>query len=173
MKLVNYFEANPKVGGLCGEIEAECVPGSFFESFIQAAQYYEYKSAYSPEKPCESLFGWTTALPGAYSMLRLKAIVGTPLDILFKNTSRSAQVMSCSEANEYLTEDRILCLQLYIKQETGYLVQYIPDAKAFCDVPVTLAMLIKQRRRWINGTFFCTLRVLTNVASMVSCRRND
>ena len=110
LKLVNYFEANPQVGGLCGEIEAECVPGTFFESFIQAAQYYEYKSAYSPEKPCESLFGWTTALPGAYSMLRLKAVVGTPLDILFKNTSRSAQVMSCSEANEYLTEDRILCL---------------------------------------------------------------
>jgi len=55
-------------------------------------------------------------------MLRLKAIVGSPLDTLFKNTSRSAQVMSCSEANEYLTEDRILCLQLYIKQETGYLV---------------------------------------------------
>ena len=173
MKLVNYFDAHPKVGGLCGELEVESIKGTFSQNFIQAAQYYEYKSAFSPEKPFESLFGFATALPGAYSMLRLKAIVGSPLDMLFKNVSRPPTEISCSEANEYLTEDRILCLQLYIKPERGYLVQYIPDAKAFVDAPLNLAMLMKQRRRWINGTFFCTLRVLTNVASMISCRRND
>jgi len=106
-------------------------------------------------------------------MLRLEAVVGAPLDMLFKNVSRPPTEISCSEANEYLTEDRILCLQLYIKPEKGYLVQYIPDAKAFVDAPLNLTMLMKQRRRWINGTFFCTLRVLTNVASMISCRRND
>ena len=62
---------------------------------------------------------------------------------------------------------------MYIKEHTGYTVQYIPDAKAFTDGPTTLAVLMKQRRRWMNGALFGTYKVIANVGAMVSCGRND
>jgi chitin synthase len=43
---------------------------------VQAAQYYEYKLGHSPDKACESFFGFTSVLPGAYSIFRWKAIKG-------------------------------------------------------------------------------------------------
>ncbi len=50
---------------------------------------------------------------------------------------------SCAEANEYLAEDRVMCLQIYIKENNGYYLTYIPDAKAFTDAPENLSILIK------------------------------
>lgn len=111
-------------------------------------------------------------LPGAYSLFRWKAIKGPPLDTFFKNVTRT-ETPSCAEANEYLAEDRIMCLQVYIKEYTGYTVQYIPDAKAFTDGPLNLTVLMKQRRRWMNGSLFGTWNIIANVGKMVSCGRND
>lgn len=125
------------------------------------AQYYEYKLGHTPDKACESFFGFTSVLPGAYSVFRWKAIKGTPLDMFFKNVT-SDKVPSCGEANEYLAEDRIMCLQVYIKEHTGYTVQYIPDAKAFTDGPLNLTVLMKQRRRWMNGALFGTASVIAS-----------
>ncbi len=67
-------------------------------------------------------------------MFRWKAISGQPLDIFFKNVT-SAQVPTCSEANQYLAEDRIMCLQIYIKADAKYTLAYVPDAVAYTDGP--------------------------------------
>ena len=103
---------NKMAGGVCGEIEVDISDEQSFVSssyFVQAAQYYEYKLGHTPDKACESYFGFTSVLPGAYSMFRWKAIKGTPLDTFFKNVN-STEPPSCSGANEYLAEDRIMCL---------------------------------------------------------------
>ena len=42
-------------------------------------------------------------------MFRWKAIKGTPLDTFFKNVT-SGETPTCRVANEYLAEDRIMCL---------------------------------------------------------------
>lgn len=77
----------------------------------------------------------------------------------------------CNEANEYLAEDRVMCLQIYIKKNAGFYLKYIPDAKAFTDAPPNLTTLIKQRRRWNNGALFAALRVINNIFTMISCSR--
>lgn len=66
-----------------------------------------------------------------------------------------------------------MCLQIYVKRHTGYTVQFIPEAKAFTDAPDNMTYLMKQRRRWMNGGFFGTWRVLVNVHHVLSCRRNS
>ena len=67
---------------------------------------------------------------------------------------------SMGEANKYLAEDRIMCLQIYIKEDHDYYLTYIPDAKAVTDAPEDLLTLIKQRRRWQNGAFFAGWEVI-------------
>ena len=125
---------------------------------------------HTPDKANESFFGFNSVLPGAYSMFRWKAIKGEPLEEFFKNVTRD-DLPSCAEANEFLAEDRVMCLQIYIKKHENYYLTYVPEAKAFTDAPDSLAVLIKQRRRWMNGALFGTFKVIANFINMVSCGR--
>lgn len=100
----------PQLGGVSGEIEVEIQPDSgFFSYIIQVAQYFEYKLGHTPDKACEAFFGFSLVLPGAYCFFRWEAIQGSPLDAFFKNVT-SRKTPTCAEANEYLAEDRIMCL---------------------------------------------------------------
>lgn len=92
------------------------------------------------------------------------------MDAFFKNVTRTV-TPTCAEANEYLAEDRIMCLQIYIKIGDGNTLAYVPDAKAFTDAPDSMMVLMKQRRRWMNGAFFGTKKVIANFVNMVSCKR--
>ena len=103
-------------------------------------------------------------------MFRWKAIKGEPLDAFFKNVTR-VEIPTCGEANEYLAEDRIMCLQIYIKTNEKYNLAYVPDAKAFTDAPDSMLVLMKQRRRWMNGAMFGTKKVIANFINMVGCKR--
>jgi cellulose synthase/poly-beta-1,6-N-acetylglucosamine synthase-like glycosyltransferase len=50
---------------------------------------------------------------------------------------------------------------------------FIPDAKAFTDAPERLLVLMKQRRRWMNGSLFAATRVLANMTAMLGCGRKS
>jgi chitin synthase len=47
----------------------------------------------------------------------------------------------------------------------------VPDAKAFTDAPENLTILIKQRRRWMNGALFAAFRVIRNFYNMTNCSK--
>ena len=57
-------------------------------------------------------------LPGAYCIFRWDAIQDGPMDAFFKLVNKDElrekggleQYPSCAEANEYLAEDRVMCL---------------------------------------------------------------
>jgi cellulose synthase/poly-beta-1,6-N-acetylglucosamine synthase-like glycosyltransferase len=61
---------------------------------------------------------------------------------LFKLVDSSADP-TCPQANEYLAEDRVMCLEIYIKRGSGYFLTYLPDAKAYTDAPPSLLVLYK------------------------------
>ena len=102
-------------------------------------------------------------------MFRWKAVEGKPLENLFNLTS--IQNPTCGQANEFLVEDRIFNYQIKLKEEIDYTVVYLPDAKSFEDVPSTFTHLLKQRRRWHNGSIFQGLNMLYNFFHLISCRR--
>ena len=64
-----------------------------------------------------------------------------------------------------------MCLQIYIKKGEKYKLAFVPDAKAYTDAPPSMMILMKQRRRWMNGALFGTWKVLGNFVNMISCRR--
>ena len=54
-----------------------------------------------------------------------------------------------------------MCLEI-LARDNNWKINYVTGAKCLTDAPSNLASLIKQRRRWYNGSLFATLHVLTN-----------
>ncbi|TPX75821.1 chitin synthase [Chytriomyces confervae] len=159
--LYNAFHFNENVGGACGEVAAEL--GKHMENLwnpLVAVQNFEYKMSNILDKPLESVFGYISVLPGAFSAYRFEALKGAPLACYFKGETPHGE--NVAEANMYLAEDRILCFELVMKQDKSWLLKYVKSARADTDVPTELDDLISQRRRWLNGSFFAAVYATSN-----------
>ncbi|KAJ3412989.1 Chitin synthase, class 2 [Chytridiales sp. JEL 0842] len=159
--LYKAFYYDPLVGGACGEIAAEL--GTYGQKALNplvAVQNFEYKMSNILDKPLESVFGYISVLPGAFSAYRFEALKGEPLKMYFKGEKPHGN--DVGEANMYLAEDRILCFELVMKQDKAWLLKYVKSAKAETDVPTELHDLISQRRRWLNGSFFAAVHASVN-----------
>lgn len=81
------------------------------------------------DKPLESVLGYITVLPGAFSAYRYKALRGRPLASYFNGEIMhgGADIFS---ANMYLAEDRILCFELVTKRNEAWILKYVKRARA-------------------------------------------
>ncbi|KAJ3116646.1 Chitin synthase, class 2 [Nowakowskiella sp. JEL0407] len=167
------FDRNKNVGGACGEICADTgMCGYNLFNPIVASQNFEYKMSNVMDKPLESVFGYISVLPGAFSAYRYAALQNStlnsgPLSSYFKGETLHNGEADVFSANMYLAEDRILCFELVTKKGEKWVLKYVKSAKAETDVPSTLAELISQRRRWLNGSFFAAVHAITHFAHFV------
>ena len=164
-ELYRAFERDPHVGGACGEIRAEI--GKYGENLLNplvATQNFEYKMSNILDKPLESIFGYISVLPGAFSAYRYCALKGRPLQQYFKGETPAEKNgnVDLFTSNLYLAEDRILCFELVSKKKESWYLKYVKSARAETDVPDLLPELVSQRRRWLNGSFFAALHALIN-----------
>ncbi|KAJ2683125.1 hypothetical protein IWW39_005673 [Coemansia spiralis] len=165
------FDRDERVAGACGEIAADLGKGckSVLLNPLVAAQNFEYKISNILDKPLESVFGYISVLPGAFSAYRYSALQNTsettgPLASYFKGELMHTDGSDSSifEANMYLAEDRILCFELVAKRNCNFVLRYVKKAKAVTDVPDNLSELISQRRRWLNGSFFAAFYAIVH-----------
>ncbi|QRV92034.1 chitin synthase [Ceratobasidium sp. AG-Ba] len=138
------FDINSNVGGACGEIN------------------FEYKMSNILDKPLESVFGYITVLPGAFSAYRYIALQNDstgegPLQKYFLGEKMHGAGADIFTANMYLAEDRILCWELVSKLGASWILHYVKSAYAVTDVPDQVPELVSQRRRWLNGSFFAAV----------------
>ncbi|KAK9456028.1 chitin synthase-domain-containing protein [Dipodascopsis uninucleata] len=162
------FDRHPNVGGACGEIKADL--GKNFRNLVNplvAAQNFEYKMSNILDKPLESAFGFISVLPGAFSAYRYIALQNDvngdgPLEKYFRGETLHDSGAGIFTANMYLAEDRILCFELVSKRYQAWLLRYVKSAYASTDVPSELDEFVRQRRRWLNGSFFAALYSLTH-----------
>ncbi|KAK2465800.1 hypothetical protein APHAL10511_002344 [Amanita phalloides] len=157
------FDINSNVGGACGEIVA--LKGRYGLNLLNplvAAQNFEYKMSNILDKPLESIFGYITVLPGAFSAYRYIALQNDksgigPLQKYFLGEKMHGAGADIFTANMYLAEDRILCWELVSKRGGSWILHYVKSAFAVTDVPDQVPELISQRRRWLNGSFFAAV----------------
>lgn len=165
-ELWKCFDKQSNVGGACGEI---CVDTGracslLLTSPLAASQNFEYKMSNILDKPLESVFGYISVLPGAFSAYRYRALLNGPdgkgpLASYFKGEAMhggGASGAGLFERNMYLAEDRILCFEIVTKKREGWILKYVKSAKAATDVPTTVPEFISQRRRWLNGSLFAS-----------------
>ena len=168
--LWHAFYNNKNLGGACGEIHAMIRHGIKLLNPLVAAQNFEYKISNILDKPLESMFGYVSVLPGAFSAYRYRAICGRPLEQYFHGDHTLAKRlgkkgidgMSIFSKNMFLAEDRILCFELVAKAGDKWTLTYVKPSKAETDVPERAAELISQRRRWLNGSFAASLYSLVH-----------
>ncbi|KAF9502229.1 chitin synthase 2 [Pleurotus eryngii] len=165
-ELWKCFDKHSNVGGACGEI---CVDTGracslLLTSPLAASQNFEYKMSNILDKPLESVFGYISVLPGAFSAYRYKALLNGPsgkgpLASYFKGETMHGGNSNAGlfERNMYLAEDRILCFEIVTKKNEGWVLKYVKSAKASTDVPTSVPEFISQRRRWLNGSLFASI----------------
>lgn len=172
------FDTNPRIGGACGEIRAGLGKGwsKLFNPLV-AAQNFEYKMSNILDKPMESMFGFITVLPGAFSAYRYEALQNDshghgPLEKYFKGEALDRNNAGIFEKNMYLAEDRVLCFELVAKRNENWLLKYVKSAHAVTDVPEALSELVLQRRRWLNGSFFAAIYSISHALSLWRSRHS-
>ncbi|KAF8756862.1 Chitin synthase [Rhizoctonia solani] len=184
------FDVSSNVGGACGEIaaykgkrwKALLNPLGMFDiltseaelnlSHSVAAQNFEYKISNILDKPTESMFGYISVLPGAFSAYRYIALLNDkngegPLASYFKGEVLNGRTQDIFTSNMYLAEDRILCFELIAKKNSDWVLRYVKSAIGETDVPDTLAEFISQRRRWLNGSFFAAVYSIAHVRQVM------
>ncbi|KDN44260.1 glycosyltransferase family 2 protein [Tilletiaria anomala UBC 951] len=163
------FDLNSNVAGACGEICADTKGrfglGPALLNPLVAAQNFEYKISNILDKTTESVFGYISVLPGAFSAYRYIALQNDslghgPLASYFKGETHLGAEADVFTSNMYLAEDRILCFELAAKRDSSWVLKYVKSARGVTDVPDTLAEFISQRRRWLNGSFFAAVYAL-------------
>ena len=126
------LKTESRIAGCCGEIRPM---GNKFLNFVATAQTLEYKFAHIFDKSLESVCGYITVLPGAFSCYSWAALQGVPLwDDYFKSF-KHPEVMNAYTSNIYLAEDRVLCLSLVAKETENYLLRYVRKSVAETDIP--------------------------------------
>ncbi|EAU91728.1 chitin synthase [Coprinopsis cinerea okayama7 len=172
-RLWKTFDLNSNVAGACGEIAAyKGKNWSLLLNPLVAAQNFEYKISSILDKPTESLFGYISVLPGAFSAYRYIALqndefgVG-PLASYFKGEVLHGRDTDIFTSNMYLAEDRILCFELVAKKNCNWVLKYVKGAIGETDVPDALPEFIGQRRRWLNGSFFAATYAIAHVGQIM------
>jgi cellulose synthase/poly-beta-1,6-N-acetylglucosamine synthase-like glycosyltransferase len=85
------------------------------------------------DKPTESIFGYITVLPGAFSAYRYIALQNDelghgPLHSYFQGEELSGSKADVFQSNLYLAEDRILCWELVSKRGHSWILKYVKSA---------------------------------------------
>ncbi|WAR53033.1 hypothetical protein PtB15_2B461 [Puccinia triticina] len=126
------------------------------QSWVTTIQVFEYYISHHLTKAFESVFSGVTCLPGCFSMYRLKArrLNDGDWDPIL------AQPEICREYSQSvvttLHQKNLLLLgggtTLMIRTFPARKMMFCPQAKCCTLVPDEFAVLVSQRRRWINST---------------------
>ncbi|KAG9316580.1 glycosyltransferase family 2 protein [Chiua virens] len=190
-RLWKTFDVNSNVAGACGEIAA--YKGKNWKSLLNplvAAQNFEYKLSNILDKPTESMFGYISVLPGAFSAYRyVYRNLGVPTTIslnsyryialqngkkghgplasYFKGEVLHGSTTDIFTSNMSGLFHSLLPSYPHSSVRSFRVLKYVKGAIGETDVPESLPEFIAQRRRWLNGSFFAAVYSIAHVGQIM------
>ncbi|KAK5133271.1 hypothetical protein LTR08_008005 [Meristemomyces frigidus] len=153
--MISAMVKDPEIMGLCGETKI----ANKTASWVSMIQVFEYFISHHQAKSFESIFGGVTCLPGCFCMYRIKTpkggqnywvpILANP-DIVEHYSENVVDTLHKKNLL-LLGEDRYLST-LMLKTFPKRKQVFVPQAVCKTTVPEEFAVLLSQRRRWINST---------------------
>ncbi|KAI8073132.1 chitin synthase-domain-containing protein [Gongronella butleri] len=166
-RLVSCMMNDDQIAGLCGETKI----GNKMDSWVSMIQVFEYYISHHQTKAFESIFGNVTCLPGCFCMYRIKApkgsnghwvpVLASP-DIIERYSENVVDTLHKKNLL-LLGEDRYLStlmLKTFPRRKMLFVPQAVYDQLCKTVVPDTFAVLLSQRRRWINSTIHNLMELL-------------
>ncbi|KAA8569656.1 hypothetical protein EYC84_001259 [Monilinia fructicola] len=149
---INYFSAFGRVldPNICVLLDAGTKPGK--------DSIYHLWKAFDLEPTCAGACGEIKAMLGPGGKNLLNPLVATQ-NFEYKMSNILDKPL---ESAFGFISDRILCFELVSKRNCHWILQYVKSATGETDVPDTMAELILQRRRWLNGSFFAAIYALAH-----------
>jgi len=160
-ELWHFLETHPDVGAATGSILVpEPRQFSHLLSVWQFGNFFLDKLLF---RPAEDAAGYLSVLPGQFSIFRWQALITnwvgklpttqepSPLEKYF----RGLDPLGAFEATMFLAEDRILGFELATSSSTSWKLAFLPSVVTITDSCQSLPELLRQRRRWINGSLAC------------------
>lgn len=176
------FETDEDIGGITGLMLPKCpvvydenerkivgLPSKFIQFFynifdIKATQVFEYGLGYILDKSFESFIGFMYVLPGAFCSFRWQALSKEEgnqnflddhfVKIVFDSNYKTSNEFTLGIGNLCQAEDQVITFDVLAKNGYKFKTKYLPDASAWTDPVKTFPVLMKQRKRWINGSWF-------------------
>ena len=165
VRMYSAMEENPQYGGAAGEIRVRNMrPWKWLDS----VQSFEYSASHTLDKAAESCCGYVQVLPGAFSLYRWVAIRGEPLASYFRVEETRLADLTPLVANQYLAEDRLLGIEIVARPQRRWTLAWVNGAVADTDTPQTFTELVRQRRRWINGSLFSSMYYFSHFQQLVA-----
>ena len=153
-----------------GDSRFECIvdPWGFFLRILQS---YDFELSQSTTKSALDDIGFIPVLPGPCSLFRYKHFAGVMHEYLSLTTKQPEQANDISRivlGNVQLAEDRFPPVLLTFRdkedcEEEGVIrphTGFEHDAVFYFEAEKPLGQLVKQRRRWINGSYIAVFWVL-------------
>jgi chitin synthase len=162
--LYEAMATDPRIAGCTGELRP--LQRTIFDRLI-GYQVVEYKLNGIFERTFESVTGLITYLPSTFSAYRWDALQGEPLWSNYFLSILYPEKLNLVNANIYLTGDRMLSYAIFTQKQSNYLFRFVRGATADTDVPESFPVLMYQRRRWINGTFFGIYHLFKNYSKLI------
>lgn len=161
--LYQYMELDAQIGIISGEIRPH---DARLYSITQASQIFRSKLSHVLEKPSDTFSGLVTPFSGSYTMYRLIAIQGDPIDTYFRVEDESLVNFTPFSANLYLTVERLMNFETVMKRRENWLTHYVNDAPADQELPRSLLDSIVSERRNMTGALLSGGYYLNNISRL-------
>jgi chitin synthase len=145
---------------------------------LRVWQYMEVKIYQIANQSINDLFGYMEVLPGLCSMCRRDAISSLSISLQGKSNElplyfRGDAAAGILECNAFLTEDRLLAWSLLVDTQPRAALHYARTAVVETDPCASMDELLKQRRRWTNGTLASRLYIAAHLGEVFRSSRHS
>ena len=183
--MLREFDNNKDVGAVTGRqrvMNAKQQDGAgegLVSEFLRHVQRSDFELSFACSVGAFALAGCLPVLPGPFGLYKREIILTGAAEFYHSFLSMDSLNIGVIEANIQIAEDRVLSISPFFSQkwksdDKQELINYpnmqttvAPEATFYYESESNLMSLVKQRRRWINGTIATYLWLLIKKPGLI------